>query len=108
MCMKQVPTKKNNTPGRFLLIQIILCILVIGSIFIFGYLILRDDLRQTKQMRLDAEVETMKEIVSNTIIRIDEKKETAKERAVEFIEACDETISDSDDPIQDVGNEFNL
>ncbi|MGN0324609.1 MAG: response regulator [Oliverpabstia sp.] len=107
MCIKKISIKKNKTPGRFLLVQIILCILIIVSIFTEENTIFRDDLNQAKQVRLDAEVVSMKEIVSNTIIRIDEQRETGKERAVELIEAFAETISDSDDPIQDVGNEMN-
>lgn len=86
MCIKQISTKKNKTPGRFLLVQIILCILIIVSIFTEENIIFTDDLNQAKQVRLDAEVVSMKEIVSNTIIRIDEQRETAKERAVELIE----------------------
>ncbi|MCI5722229.1 MAG: hypothetical protein MR328_07140, partial [Firmicutes bacterium] len=107
MYIRQASTKKNNTPVRILLVQIILCILVIASIFIFGNLIFRDDLSQTKQVRLDAEVETMKEIVSNTIIRIDEQRETAKKRAMDLIEACTETVAESDDTVQSVRGELN-
>lgn len=106
MHIKQDSIKKKKTPGRFLLGQLILCVLIIASIFVLANIIFRDGLKQTKQIRLDAEVESMKEIVSNTIIRIDEQRETAKKRAVELIAACAETISDSDDPVQDVENEM--
>lgn len=77
------------------------------SIFTEENIIFKDYLNQAKQIRLDAEVVSMKEIVSNTIIRIDEQRESGKERAVELIQAFSETISDFDDPIQDVGDEMN-
>ena len=48
MCIKKISIKKNKTPGRFLLVQIILCILIIVSIFTEENTIFRDDLNQAK------------------------------------------------------------
>ena len=101
MNTKQVSWKKNKTPGRFLLGQILLCVLIITSIVFFGNMIYRDDLKHTKQIRLDAEVDTMREIITNTIIRIDAHRQITKDRVTELINVCSESAASSGrDPIE--------
>ena len=101
MNTKQVSWKKNKTPGRFLLGQILLCVLIITSIVFFGNMIYRDDLKHTKQIRLDAEVDTMREIITNTIIRIDAHRQITKDRVTELINVCSESAASSGrDPIK--------
>ncbi|MGN0670598.1 MAG: ATP-binding protein [Oscillospiraceae bacterium] len=62
--------KKCPKSNLFLLGQILLGAAIIAVIIISGNLIYHGDLDSTKQIRLNTEIDNMKEIISNKIIRI--------------------------------------
>ncbi len=62
--------EKSPKSNLFLLGQILLGAAIIAVIIISGNLIYHGDLEQTKQLRLNTEIDNMKEIISNKIIRI--------------------------------------
>ena len=59
--------EKSPKSNLFLLGQILLGALIIAVIIISGNLIYHGDLESTKQMRLNTEIENMKETISNNI-----------------------------------------
>lgn len=62
--------KKSPKSRFFLWGQILLGTVIIAGIIISGNLIYHGDLESTKQMRLNTEIENMKETINNKIIRI--------------------------------------
>ena len=62
--------EKSTKSNLFLLGQTLLGAVIIAIIIISGNLIYHGDLEQTKQLRLNTEIDNMKEIISNKIIRI--------------------------------------
>lgn len=62
--------KKSPKSRFFLWGQILLGAVIIAGIIISGNLIYHGDLESTKQMRLNTEIENMKETINNKIIRI--------------------------------------
>ena len=63
-------SEKSTKSNLFLLGQTLLGAVIIAIIIISGNLIYHGDLEQTKQLRLNTEIDNMKEIISNKIIRI--------------------------------------
>ena len=91
---------ENRIYNGFLLGQVLLGVMVIMIILLFGNKLYRDGLKQIKQDRLQAEIENMKEFVSNTIVRIDMNREEAKENVAELIEVCAVNAGrPTDDPV---------
>ena len=77
--------KKQRKLDYFLLGQIMLSIATILLIVFMGNQIFRDDLQDVKQLRKDAEVAKMKELVDNTIIRIARHRESTQNNMAKFI-----------------------
>ena len=77
--------KKQCKLDYFLLGQIMLSIATILLIVFMGNQIFRDDLQDVKQLRKDAEVAKMKELVDNTIIRIARHRESTQNNMAKFI-----------------------
>lgn len=79
---------KTKRITLFLVGQILLGILIIAIIVWFGSKVYRDDLNEVKRLRLNSKIEDMKEIVNNTIIRIDMRRKSVDEHCTELINIC--------------------
>lgn len=85
-------TKKVINNG-FLIGQVLLSVLIITSILIFGNMTYRNNINQAKEYRLQVEIENMKEIVSNLVVRFDVDRSDAISRVNGIISIC---TSDAD------------